>query len=518
MPTRFFTFALILAATVGSHARADEPDVKKLIGDVIDKPEYQHASWGIHVVNAKTGEVVFSRNPDAMLAPASVTKLFSGATALLTLGPDFRFETNVYGRGLALNGVLRGDLILLASGDPTLGGRTTKDGRIAFKDSDHTYANGGALNAELTDTDPLAGLDELAKQIKALGIKRIDGEVLIDDRLFARTRSSGSGPDVVSPVCINDNVIDVIVEPAAEPGQPAKVRTRPESTFYQIDALVNTVGEKGNTDIQLHAVGTNQYAIRGRIPKGSKPQVRIIAVDDPALFARALFIESLRRHGVQANAPIARPVNNVLPDRGTYDRLPKLATLISPPFHEALAVTLKVSHNLYASMFPCLIAASQGMMTAEQGLRLERRVLKDLGVDVNAVSFGGGAGGAAADHITARAAVQLLTGLSQREEWPVYKRCLPVLGSDGTLADIGKESPAAGKVFAKTGTLYWYDAVNDRTLLRSKALAGTMTTKSGTPLHFALIVNNVPLPKGVTTLREGRLLGRLCELLYDHGP
>ena len=140
-----------------------------------------------------------------MFAPASVTKLFSCAAALVALGADSTTETVVYQRGLVVNGTLRGDLILVAAGDLTFGGRT-KDGKTVFKDKDHTYANSGLAESELTDTDPLAGLNDLAKQIKDAGITQIDGEVLIDDRLFARTRGSGSGPDAVSPIMVNDNV------------------------------------------------------------------------------------------------------------------------------------------------------------------------------------------------------------------------------------------------------------------------------------------------------------------------
>ena len=515
-PLILAVFACLLLIPVP--VAAADPDLKKTLDELIDGPDYKHASWGIHVVDAKTGKTVYSRNPDAMLAPASVTKVFTCAAALLTLGPDFKFETTVHARGLALNGTLRGDLILVASGDLTLGGRT-KDGKIVFVDKDHTYANSGLAESQLTDTNPLAGLDELAKQIKAGGIKTIDGDVLVDDRLFARTRGSGSGPDAVAPIMVNDNVVDVMVEPGKEVGDVAKVKTRPETGFFQVDSLVTTSAEKTTADIQVIPVGPNHFAVRGRIPAGAKPQVKIYPVEEPALFARALFIEALRRQGVKANAAILRPVNHALPERNSYHQLPQVASFVSPPFREAIAVTLKVSHNLYASTLPCLVAVTTGGTTAEQGMKIERKVLKDLGVDVNAVSFGGGAGGSWADHTSARAAVQLLQGMSKRDEWPAYKAALPILGVDGTLVDVvPPESPAKGKVFGKTGTLIWFDAVNDRYLLKSKALAGTMTTKNGTELHFAMIVNNVPLPKGVSAGREGKFLGKLCETLFVSGP
>jgi D-alanyl-D-alanine carboxypeptidase/D-alanyl-D-alanine-endopeptidase (penicillin-binding protein 4) len=197
----------------------------------------------------------------------------------------------------------------------------------------------------------------------------------------------------------------------------------------------------------------------------------------------------------------------------------KVAVYTSAPFKDAIDVTLKVSHNLYASTLPCLVAAKNGKKTADEGLRIQGRILKDLGVDVKTISFGGGAGGANADCVTPRAAVQLLRGMSKRPEWDAYKAALPVLGIDGTLVDvIDADSPAKGKVLGKTGTLIWGDAMNNRMLLRSKALAGVMTTKAGTDLVYAIFVNDVPLPTGMMAVREGKTLGKLAEIIQQGGP
>src|SRR5262249_50721561 len=131
----------------------------------------------------------------------------------------------------------------------------------------------------------------------------------------------------------------------------------------------------------------------------------------------------------------------------------------------------------------------------------------------------GGAGGASSDAVTPKATVHLLRALRKRPEYPVFDRALPVLGVDGTLAkSVPPESPAKGKVHAKTGTLSWADLLNDRTLLTSKALAGTLTTASGRSLTLAIFVNRVPLPAGVTSRREGNTLGHLCEIVYENVP
>jgi D-alanyl-D-alanine carboxypeptidase/D-alanyl-D-alanine-endopeptidase (penicillin-binding protein 4) len=73
-----------------------------------------------------------------------------------------------------------------------------------------------------------------------------------------------------------------------------------------------------------------------------------------------------------------------------------------------------------------------------------------------------------------------------------------------------------GKVFAKTGTYTDDDLLNERAFLRSKSVAGVMTTAKGRTLVFAVFVNDVSLPRGVESTREGQLLGKICEVVYDH--
>jgi D-alanyl-D-alanine carboxypeptidase/D-alanyl-D-alanine-endopeptidase (penicillin-binding protein 4) len=493
-------------------------DLTAKIAAVIDGPDYKQARWGVLVVDAKTGKSVYEHEADRLFMPASVTKLYSCAAALAAFGPDHKFETPVYRRGELREGRLRGDLILVAKGDLTLGGRTTTDGKMAFKDHDHIYANFPSGNeAEVTDTDPLAGLTALARQVKEAGIRRIDGEVLIDDRLFARAHGSGSGPDLLSPIVVNDNLVDALITPAERTGDPAVVKMRPQTSLIQMDAQVSTGPEKSRPRLEIEAVGPNRFTVRGQVPAKSQPLVRIYPVDDPAAFARSLFIGALRREGVAVSAsPLAAPEAE-LPDKDGYGKLTRVAVYASPPFSELLKVTLKVSHNLYASTLPLLVAAKENKRTLADGLGLQGKFLKELGVPVETISFGGGAGGAIADNVTPRATVALLQAMRKRDDWPAYRAALPVLGVDGTLGDVAPAgSPAKGKVMAKTGTLVYSDLMNGRQLLRSKALAGVMTTAHGRELTFAVFVNDVPLPRGVVSTREGKVLGKLAEIIQQN--
>lgn len=517
---RNFLLLLALLGGAGSPATARAGDeLAAKVDAIVTAPEYKHSKWGILVVDAESGQTVYERNPDTLCSPASVTKLYSCAAALVAYGPDYRFTTPVYRRGELKDGALDGDLILVAQGDLTLGGRADGKGGLAFKDHDHTYANWLSAGAALTEADPLAGLNALARQVREAGIRRVDGDVLVDDRLFPRARGSGSGPDVLSPIIVNDNVVDVTITPAAEAGKPAAIVLRPATDFVQVDARVETAEEGSPVRVTVERVAPHRYTVLGNVPAGGKVVQRICPVEDPADFARALFIDCLRRAGVTVAASAFRPPTATLPERVACDRLPRVAAYTSPPLSEMLKVTLKVSHNLYASTLPLLLAVQEGKQSLAAGLRRQGQILTDLGVDAGTISLESGAGGGNGDRVTPRATVQLLRAMAKRPDFAAYEAALPVLGVDGTLADaVGADSPARGKIRAKTGTYGDSDLLNGRMLLRSKSLAGYLTSAGGRTLAFAVFLNDVPLPRGTNADREGRALGRLCEVLYRYAP
>lgn len=516
-PARFALACFILAASTAVAADGLEAKVEA----VLKTPGYQNAHWGLLVVDSASGKVVYEKDADRMFAPASVTKLFSTAAAYVDLGPDYLFRTPVVRKGNIDNeGILQGDLILVASGDLALGGRTGPENTLLFEDNDHIYAD-GANKATLVPADPLGGLDELARGVAASGIKTIAGDVLIDDRLFEDAESTGSGPTRVTSIVVNDNLVDVLVAPGAKAGEPASVKLVPGTSYVAADVQVETVAEGGRAVVNVRRVGPRSFTVRGRVPVGHKPVVRIFEVDEPASYARALFIETLRKKGVRVNAsPLGNDDPAKLPTRAEVAALPTVVTYSSPPFREYAKVILKVSHNLHASTLPLLIAAHHGDTTEAQGLRRQGRILKELGVDISSIAFGGGAGGARADLVTPRATVALLRAMAARPDYPSYEAALPVLGRDGTLAKaVDPDSPARGHARAKTGT-YWLDnPLNGKSVLTSKALAGTIDAADGRKLTFAFFLNDVPMDAtGVAiseqTVAAGRLLGKLCEVFY----
>ncbi|MFO0947879.1 MAG: D-alanyl-D-alanine carboxypeptidase/D-alanyl-D-alanine-endopeptidase [Planctomycetota bacterium] len=508
-PLAAFVFLLLLKTPTSAESLAAR------LEEVTTAKPCQNAHWGILVVDADTGETVYALNPDQLFAPASTTKLFSVAAALDAFGADFRFQTPVHAKGvISKTGVLEGDLILVASGDITMGGRTDPDGKIAFANTDHTYASIDS-KGELTKPDPLAGLHDLARQVRQSGIQRVSGNVLVDDRLFEKTESTGSGPKQVTPIIVNDSVIDLTISPS-KLGDTATVDWRPQSLCLQVDPQIQTVEKGEPTRISIREISPGRLQLKGRIAEGRSPVLLIHEVKDPASFARSLFIESLRKAGVAvAASPFDDNDPHALPGFDRYSELPRVALLKSPPFSETAKLILKVSHNIGASALPLLLATRQGKRTLRDGLRLEADFLGGIGVDGSSISFGSGAGGSPADFTTPRATVQLLQGMSKHSQFQAYQNALPILGVDGTLAEaVDADSPVRGHAQGKTGTFYFANALNGEIILTSKALAGYLQAKSGRSLIFAMVVNNVRLKAPSDRVTIGKILGKLCEILY----
>ena len=191
--------------------------------------------------------------------------------ALNALGADHRFITPVYRIGeVTPDGVLNGDLVLVANADLTLGGRNLPDGTLAFTNFDHTESN-SLGSSILTDTDPLAGLKTLARQVAASGIKSVEGDVVVDDRLFEHFRVP-NGNVLITPVIVNDNLIDVTILPT-EPGQPASVDWRPKSAAFTVKSEVTTVaaGEPADVTLEISPDDPTVGVVTGSIPVGYVP-------------------------------------------------------------------------------------------------------------------------------------------------------------------------------------------------------------------------------------------------------
>ncbi|MFI0712429.1 D-alanyl-D-alanine carboxypeptidase/D-alanyl-D-alanine-endopeptidase [Streptomyces inhibens] len=458
---------------------------------IMRKPDYRHAQWGLFQQNPESGEVTRSRYADQFFIPGSVAKLFGVSGTWHTLGGDHRFVTPVHAVGQLRQKALLGDLDLVAQGDLTLGGRTRKDGSVAFTTVDHTYAN-SIPGATLTPQNPLAGIDHLARQVRDSGIRRVDGDVIVDARLFQPDPVLDPTP---TPLIINDNVIDLLTSPGDKAGAPARLEWRPKVAPYRVTSSVRTVAAGKPTDISVSpsADGT-RIRLSGTIAAGSAPVLRVSNIKDPNAFGRTAMIEALERVGVEVSAAaVGRNPADRLPD--SYRSAPTVARYTSPPYAQYARLIFKVSHNLGANLGICLMAASAGSSDCEAGFPVLAKFLDGARVDRKAVQLADGRGSNPVDRTTPRALAQILTYWQHTREAERFRTSLPILGVDGSLADSCRHCPARGKVFAKTGTVAGADALNDRLAVGAETTAGYLETRKG---HFDVFFAGV---NGATTPR-----------------
>lgn len=491
---------------------AFETDLAKITA----QPAYAHASWGLIIADPATGKTLYAKNAEQMFVPASSTKLFSSTAVLEALGPGYRFKTPVYAVGADGSGNSGVNLVLVATGDPEMGGRTLPDGTVEFMNVDHSET--GAL---LTKTDPVSGLDDLARQVKAAGITKVS-DVVIDDTLFPPVPLENS--PLISPIVINDNLLDVSITPGAAGAAPA-LAMRPQTAAYRLENRATT-GPAGSLSTLALAEGPEgTIVVTGSIPAGTGTINQSAPVNKPSAFARTLFIEALGRQGVSVTAPAtgANPAALIpaaaalIPAAAAYTGAKKVAELTSPPLSEDVKLTLKVSQNLHANHYIMLLALADNKTGFYDGMDKEGRVLKGIGLDTTGVTFGDGAGGDRVDRVTPQAAAQLLTLVSARPYADAFVAAQPVLGVDGTTANHCRAgNPACGRVYAKTGTFVIPDFLNGQFVMPSKALAGYVDAKSGRRLVFAVYVNNVPLSDTVTVDTIGTDLGSIAGLIYQN--
>jgi len=216
--------------------RAQGPEtLEARIQRVLARPEFAHSNFGIEFLDLETGKVIYALNADKLFVPASTTKLLTEGVVLAKLGSDFRFHTSVYRTGpIDKHGTLKGDLILVASGDPNLSNRIQPDGSLAFVDEDHSY-NGPALPG-----DPLVVIKDFASQVFAKGIRKIEGNVYVDASLLRDTEHEGGTGVTLSSIIVNDNVIDLTARPGAKAGDPAELVVSPQTSYIHFTNKMST--------------------------------------------------------------------------------------------------------------------------------------------------------------------------------------------------------------------------------------------------------------------------------------
>ena len=471
---------------------------------VMNQPAYASAQWFVSVRDLATGASVVSLKSKELAEPGSVVKTYSMGAGWQLFGPDSRVVTPVKRTGTMSGSTLDGNLILVGQGDMTMDGRTKPDGTVDFANLDHNDAN-LLPGATLTPENPLTGLNKLAQQVRRSGIRRVSGNVIVDDRLW---KTFGLGGEPITPIVINNNLIDFTTKPG-RPGQTASTVMRPKVAPWKVTSEVETVAAGKPTQITVSSPAYGKVVLSGTIAAGADPALNTYAFADPARYARTAFIEALERAGVTVTAnPTASNPAKLLPRTSTVARLRSL------PLKEEAKYVLKVSYNRGAQTMICRLAVAAGSTDCDAGMPKAAQVWRKAGLDTTGAVLVDGSG-LSGNLITMDNEVQLQSIMAARPDVAAWQAALPILGVDGSLAQVQAGGPATGKVFAKTGSLGAPDFFNDRFLLPTKALGGYMDTKQGRRFAFAIVVTNSVFDELAGVLEANDDVGKVAAIIQQ---
>jgi serine-type D-Ala-D-Ala carboxypeptidase/endopeptidase (penicillin-binding protein 4) len=427
-------------------------------------------AWGLLVVDAESGETLYEQNADKFFVPASNMKLFSTALALAKLGPDFRFHTTLETRGtISSEGVLSGDVALVGRGDPNLSNR-----RFPYQ-----------LKEEF-DGPPEKVLAGLADALVAKGVKEISGDVIGDDSYFPRERyPNGWEIDdmvwefgaAISSIVLDDNTVTLTLTPGELARSPVQAAVSPATPDFAVENDVVTSTAEVKSDLTLkREPGANLVVVKGTLPARSTPRKLILAIEEPAQHAATVLKRLLEERGVKVGGSAKSQHER----KDAAGESTVLAEHISVPLGDSLKLVNKISQNLHTEMLLRTVARQNGIWsTPDDLMKTPAEFYAMAGIAPGDVIQTDASGLSRHDLITPRAVVTLL-GFAQKQSWFVpYYESLPVAGVDGTLEDRMKNTPAVGRIHAKTGSVE-----------HVRTLSGFAETLSGRRLIFSFLSNN----------------------------
>lgn len=458
---------LFLAIPLLNSVSAQNP-IQSSIEQFAKDPSMSSASITFKVIDLSQGTTVAEYNPLLTMPTASVAKLFSTATALDVLGPEYRAQTRIYHDGtIDSSGVLHGNIWIRGGGDPSLGSKYFHD-----------------------EGQQLAFLGEWVAAIKKAGIQTIDGAVFADASEFGYEgvpdgwswsdmgNYYGAGP---SGLTLYDNLVNYSFNVPSNLGALVTVKSiKPDVPGMEFSNYIVSSSATGDNaylygaPYSLHRFGS------GTLPAGSSNFIVKGSLPDPEWQTAYEFDKALRNAGIEIRSSIQTArIKGLTPSTKRYEEMQLVHThkgqkLLDIAFHTNMR-----SVNLFAEHMINMLAYQQtGNGRTSRGLALLENYWKDkfniAGMHVNDGSGLSRSNAWNADHF-----VQLLKYMHTSKYASQFKSTLPVAGSSGTMRNVCATGAAKNRMQAKSGSMN-----------RIRSYAGYIQSASGKNYCFALIVNN----------------------------
>ena len=437
-----FVFCAILFASV-SFSQSVSQNLQKAWQQFESDSQLKHAISSLYVIDAKTGQVVFDKNSQIGLAPASTQKIITAATAFELLGKDYRYETKVGFKGTIKKDTLFGDLLLRGVSDPTF----------------------GSWRYKVTNREKC--LNEIVKIIKESSIKVITGDIFIDESGFDTQTTPdgwiwqdmgnyyGAGSSALS---WNENQYDLFLKSGTKTGDPVTiVRTVPELDIY---AMLNEIksGPKGSGDNAY--IYLAPYTVNGSL-KGTIPiDETSFKISGSFAYPAGQFYKELNATLKIAEIDLIGKLNTTLyliaNGSSTNIEFKPLGSLSSPSLDSISYWFLKKSINLYGeALLKTFAYEKNGFGSTDDGVKIVTDFWKQKGIDEDELNISDGSGLSPQNRTTTHAQVEILKYAKGKDWYPYYLNGFPDYNGmkmkSGTIRDV---KGFAGYHKAKDGKEY----------------------------------------------------------------
>ncbi|WP_346234569.1 D-alanyl-D-alanine carboxypeptidase/D-alanyl-D-alanine-endopeptidase [Lysinibacillus telephonicus] len=459
MKNKIFTYILIFTLIVSNFIFLHSASAASSLDQTVQS-QLGNSNIGVSLRSLTTGKVLYEKNGDIGRKPASTLKLLTASAALDVLGPDFRFETQIYIDGDIQNNILYGDLYIKGEGDPTL----NKNNFLTF-----------------------------AKVLKRNGIHKITGNIYGDDTAFSGSQltpgiavedesfyyAARTTALTMSPNSDYDAGTMIVNVKPTKVGRSPQINAEPNTSGMRIQNRAKTVSKgQRNTINIVRRYNTNQIIITGNIPIGSSAK-EWVTLFDPTI--NTLHALKLTLAGTGLKFPSTSTVKR--------KKVPESAELIytnqSIPLKTLMNTFVKLSNNSIADILVKTMGKEvYGNGHINEGLKVINEYGESLGLHMDQWSFEDGSGMSHKNRVTPNELTYLLLNVRNEPNYRILYSSLPIGGQQdrligGSLRKRFTSTALQNRVVAKTGSITGV-----------YTLAGYVTAKSGRTYTFAIMTQN----------------------------
>ena len=405
--------------------------------------QLKHAISSIYVIDATTGQVVFDKNSQIGLAPASTQKIITSVTAFELLGKDYRYKTDFYlSEKVGSNSII----YIEPSGDPTLGSwrwEQTKEANVLHRITDAIRKQGRKIswpiiiNAEGWNTESIP-----------------DGWIWQDIGNYY-----GAGANVLN---WRENQFDLLLRSGSNVGDAVSIAgTIPASLNMNFEsaALAAPKQTGDNAYIYFQPTGNNYGIVRGTIPVNENKFIISGSMTSPGSQFLSSLIDSIKGWYVKPES-----LEKVVLFKKYEKNVLKIHSEISPSLDSIIYWFNKKSINLYGeALLKTFAYEKKGIGSTDSGVVVVQNFWKEKGLDKDEIGIVDGSGLSPLNRVTTHSQVEILKYAKTKDWFPYFKTALPEYNGMGM----------------KSGTIRGV-----------KGFCGYHKAKNGKEYIFSFLVNN----------------------------